>query len=377
MQKMSFPARLYSGALIGLVVLFSIASLIVMVFRHAEISLAENRMLERLPQLPRSLAQWEIFPQRFDAYFNDNFGLRTLLLRLNSNFSTVMLGRSPSDKVIFGKDKWLFLAGDQAIDQYRNRRPFSPFQLEDAREALSRRVRHAAELKAPYLFVVVPDKHNIYPEQMPSYLKRHDRPSQLDQILTIAKSVDVPMLDLRTALLRGKSDGLVYLKDDTHWTDWGAYLGYKAIMAALPLPELPIMQLDFRQFSVRTPVPGELAGMANLPWVETALTVDQSVDSCRADIIDLKQQEGGLFSVGRSICGNAKYKVVYIGDSFTYRIMRYLAQSFGEVVFVVRSGFTPLRELQPYLDKEAPDLVIEELVERHLPSMSDSIARGR
>jgi hypothetical protein len=57
--------------------------------------------------------------------------------------------------------------------------------------------------------------------------------------------------------------------------------------------------------------------------------------------------------------------------------MRYLAQSFGEVVFVVRSGFTPLRELQPYLDKEAPDLVIEELVERHLPSMSDSIARGR
>lgn len=371
----AFPARLYSRVLIGLVVLFSIASMIAMAFQQAEISRSENRTLAGLPQLPRSLAQWETYPQRFDAYFNDHFGFRTLLLRLNSNFSAVMLGRLPSDKVIVGKDKWLFLAGDQAIDQYRNRRPFSSVQLDDAREALSRRVRRVAELKAPYLFVVVPDKHTIYPEMMPSYLTRYERPSQLDQILAVAKAAHVPMLDLRPALRLGKPDGLVYLKDDTHWTDWGAYLGYRAILSSLPLPDLPILPLDYQQFSVPTQFAGELAGMANLPWVESTLTVDPSVSRCPFKLIGLQHQPDRIFSIGRSTCGNAKFKVVYIGDSFTYRVMRYLAQSFGEVVFVVRSGFTPLRQIEPYLENEAPDLVIEELVERHLPSVPESIAR--
>jgi len=365
-------ARLYSGGLIGLVVLFSIASVVAMAFRHAEISQAENRTLARLPQLPRSLEQWETFPQRFDAYFNDNFGLRTLLLRLNSGFSSVMLGRLPSDKVIIGKDKWLFLAGDQAIDQYRNRAPFSALQIGDAREALSRRARYAATLKSRYLFVVVPDKHNIYPEQMPSYLTRQDRPSQLDEMLAIAKSADVPMLDLKPAIRAGKTDGLVYFKDDTHWTDWGAYLGYRAIMQALPLPELPIVQLDYRQFNVRTEFAGELAGMANLPWVEPTVTIDRSTHRCQIDASSLRQQPDRLFSVARSTCPGAKYKVVYIGDSFTYRVMGYLAQSFGEVKFVVRSGYKPFRLTQPYLDNEAPDLIIEELVERHLPSVAES-----
>jgi hypothetical protein len=372
MRRASLQARLYSGGLIGLVVLFSIASVVAMAFRHAEISQAENRTLARLPQLPRSLEQWETFPQRFDAYFNDNFGLRTLLLRLNSGFSSVMLGRLPSDKVIIGKDKWLFLAGDQAIDQYRNRAPFSALQIGDAREALSRRARHAATLKSRYLFVVVPDKHNIYPEQMPSYLTRQDRPSQLDEMLAIAKSADVPMLDLKPAIRAGKSDGLVYFKDDTHWTDWGAYLGYRAIMQALPLPELPIVQLDYRQFSVRTEFAGELAGMANLPWVEPTVTIDRSTHRCQIDASSLRQQPDRLFSVARSTCPGAKYKVVYIGDSFTYRVMGYLAQSFGEVKFVVRSGYKPFRLTRPYLDNETPDLIIEELVERHLPSVAES-----
>jgi hypothetical protein len=373
MQSTSLQAKRYSGALIGLALLFAIASMVAMAFRQAEISRAENRTLAQLPQLPRSLAQWETFPQRFDAYFNDHFGFRTLLLRLNSNVGALMLGRLPSDKVIFGKDNWLFFAGEEGLKLYRNERPLSSVQLDDARAALSLRVRSAAELKARYLFVVVPDKHTIYPELMPSLISRQDRPSQLDQILTMANAAQLPVLDIRPALRRGKPDGLVYFKDDTHWTDFGAYLGYRAIMAALPLPDLPVLQLDARQFSVPTELRGELAGMANLPWVEPALTVDHSADRCRVDMIDLKPANE-TFSVGRSTCAHAKYKVVYIGDSFTLRIMRYLAQSFGDVAFVVRSRFTSTRHLKPFLDEEAPDLVIEELVERHLPAVPESIA---
>jgi hypothetical protein len=53
-------------------------------------------------------------------------------------------------------------------------------------------------------------------------------------------------------------------------------------------------------------------------------------------------------------------------------VMGYPTQSFGEVVFVVRSGFRSSRLMAPYIAKEAPDLVIEELIERHLPSVAES-----
>jgi hypothetical protein len=343
-----------------------------MVFRHADISQAENRTLARLPQLPRSLEQWQSFPQRFDAYFNDNFGLRKQLLRLNSNLSTIVLGRLPSDKVIFGKDKWLFFSGEGSIELYRNKRPLSSVQLDDAREALSLRVRRLAELKAPYLFFVVPDKHTLYPEKMPSFMVRRDPPSQLDQIVKMAKFAGLPLLDLRPALLHGKPDGLVYFKDDTHWTDWGAYLGYREVMVSLPLAELPILRFDYRQFSVPAELSGDLANMANLPWVERTVTLDPSANRCRVTIVPSKQLGSNLWVV-RSQCSGAKYKVVYIGDSFTDRIVQYLGQSFGEVVYVIRSGFTPLRDIRPWVESEAPDLVIEELAERHVSSIAESL----
>lgn len=374
MRGDSLTARLYGGALVGLVVLFSIASFVAMAFRHAEISRAENRTLAQLPAWPRTLAQWEAYPQQFDAYFNDNFGLRRPLLRLNSSFTTVMLGRLPSDKVIFGKDQWLFYAGEESLELYRNERPLSAIQLDDAREALARRVRRATELKARYVFFLVPDKHTIYPEKMPSLMTRRDRPSQFDQLMTTARAAGLPVVDVRPALLRGKAEGLVYYKDDTHWTHWGAYLGYRAVMQAVPLPDLPVLQLGYEQFSVATEFAGGLAGMANLPWVERTVTSDPSADRCAVTQAPLQQVETNIVIV-RSRCGNARGKVVYVGDSFTEQIMKYLAQSFGEVVFVMRSGFTPFSHVGPYIAREAPDLVIEQLVERHAASIADSLAR--
>jgi hypothetical protein len=375
MHRPSFAARLYGGALIGLVVAFSVTSLVAMAFKQAEISRAENRALAQLPELPRTLAQWETFPQRFDAYFDDNFGLRKLLLRLNSTVNAALLGRSPSNKVIFGQDKWLFYAGEESIELYRNQRPLSSLQLSEAREALALRVRGTAELNARYLFVVVPDKHTIYPEKMPSFMPRRDQPSQLDQVLAVAEAARLPMLDLRPALRRGKADGLVYLKDDTHWTDWGAYLGYRAIVAALP-GNLPVLDLQPSQFSVPSEFAGGLAGMANLPWVEPMVTSSTAADRCAIATTSLGQVAEGV-SVIRSTCAKATGKAVYIGDSFTERMIRYLSQSFGEVVYVIRSGFSPWRDIRPYVEKEAPDVVIEELVERHLDSTADSLAKER
>ncbi|NEW95434.1 alginate O-acetyltransferase [Rhodopseudomonas sp. BR0G17] len=374
MQRTPFTVRLYCGALVGLVAAFSFASLIAMTFKHAEISIGEKRALTQLPEWPRTAAQWDSFPERFDAYFNDNFGLRKLLLRLNSNFTTVMLGRSPSDKVVFGKDDWLFYAGDNSIELYRNQHPFSTLQLANTEAALALRMRPLQAAGRPYLFVVVPDKHTIYPEMMPSFMSRRDPPSQLDQVVAMAEAARLPVLDLRATLRQGKTDGQVYLKDDSHWTDWGAYLGYRRIMAALPLTDLPVLDLDATKFAIPSDHAGDLAGMAGLTRRETTRLSELPADRC-AFTATAYQPVGDDISIGRTFCPQAKYKIMFIGDSFTGALVKYLSRSFGEVVYVARSGFKPSREIAPLIEREKPDLVIEELAERHLDSLADTVAQ--
>lgn len=374
MQRASFSARLYSGALVGLVMAFSFTSLIAMAFKHAEISIGENRALTQIPGWPRTAAEWDSFPERFDAYFNDNFGLRKLLLRLNSNFTTVMLGRSPSDKVVFGKDDWLFYAGDNSIELYRNQRPLSSLQLDNTRRALALRMRPLQVANRSYLFVVVPDKHTIYPEEMPAYMSRRDPPSQLDQVGTMAEKEHLPVLDLRATLRQGKADGQVYFKDDSHWTDWGAYLGYRRIMAALPLPNLPVIDLDTTQFAVASEHAGDLAGMAGLTRREATRTSAMLPDRC-AFTATASEPVGDDMSMQRTFCPQARHKIMFIGDSFTEGLIKYLSRSFGEVVYVARSGFKPSREIIPLIERERPDLVIEELAERHLDSLADTVSQ--
>ncbi len=374
MSQMSLSARLYAGALVGVTLLFSATGLITTVVRQSGVSSSENRKFAQLPAWPRSFAEWESFPQRFDDYFSDQFGLRTLLLRLNTNVGALLLGRLPSNRVILGKDDWLFYAAEDSLDLYANKRPLSDGQLENAREALAARVRHARQLGAAYLFVVAPDKHTIYPEHMPRFLARRERLSQFDQLLAVTNPAGLPVVDLRPALLRGKANGLVYYKDDTHWTDWGAYLGYRTLIAAQPLQGVPVLQLDAGQFSVARDFKGGLADMANLPWTERAVGVDPAAARCAVTTVPFERLSPNL-SIARTRCAEAKYKVVYIGDSFTDWIMTYLSQSFGEVVYIARSGFTPWREMQPYVDREAPDLIIEQLVERHVSSIADARAR--
>ncbi len=372
MQRTPLTARLYGRTLVGLVMAFSFASLIAMAFKQAEISGGENRTLTQLPGWPRTLAEWDSFPQRFDAYVNDNFGLRKLLLRLNSNFSTVLLGRSPSDKVVFGKDDWLFYAGDNSIELYRNQRPLSTLQLEDTRVALQRRARAMEAAGRPYLFVIVPDKHTIYPEMMPTYMSRRDMPSQFDQVVAVAEASGLPVLDLRAALRQGKTDLPVYYKDDSHWSAWGAYLGYRRIMAALPLPDLPVIDLEARQFSVMSDHAGDLARMAGLTRRETT-PIAAPADRCAYTVTAFQPVVGDDIMMRRTLCPHAKHKLMFVGDSFSEGLVAYLSRSFGEVVYVARSGFKPSRQIVPLIEREAPDLVIEELAERHLDSLAETV----
>ena len=57
--------------------------------------------------------------------------------------------------------------------------------------------------------------------------------SALTRVLAALRAAGVTTVDVRPAISAAKTQGLVYSKGDTHWTDIGAYAAYRAVAEAL------------------------------------------------------------------------------------------------------------------------------------------------
>jgi len=121
-----------------------------------------------------------------------------------------------------------------------------------------------------YLFVIPPDKHSIYPENLPAWLIG-SRPvgcrSKLDQLVDyMRKHSTVEVLDLRPALLAGKKTAPTYLQQDSHWNWYGGFIGCQEVIKALArqTPQLPPLQLEDFDWSNAPAAGGDLARILGL-----------------------------------------------------------------------------------------------------------------
>src|SRR5690606_33872186 len=121
-----------------------------------------------------------------------------------------MLDVSPSPAVIEGRDGWFFYAEDGAMEDYAATVPFTSAELEAWRQTLQDTYDWLTARGIAYLFVVPPDKHQVYPEEMPDSIRRNGH-SRIDQLVHhLAAHTTVPVLDLRPALHEAKMQERVY-----------------------------------------------------------------------------------------------------------------------------------------------------------------------
>jgi hypothetical protein len=197
----------------------------------------ENRTPAQMPELSWSWRALTTFPGRFQAYCDDNFGLRAELLRLHAAAKFHLFGVSPASTVIVGKEGWLFCSADRSAEVWRGLYPFAPDEIDGWLDVLEQRQRWLAERGIAYVFAIAPNKEDIYPELMPDSLNRVG-PTRLDELLARASQRGaVEVVDLRPALLAEKQhDGggdPLYYPGDTHWSWHGAWAASNALLAEL------------------------------------------------------------------------------------------------------------------------------------------------
>jgi len=303
---------------------------------------SEKRQLTPLPALAWN--QLGTFPAAFEDYFRDHFGFRDFLIRWYSLAQVKVFHRSAVPNVIIGDGGWLFYAGykDGAdIGEFQGKQPLSDSALEHRRQALEGR---AALLKAhgvPYLFVIAPNKHSVYPEYLPARIGPRRPGNHLDQFMAIMHDSTVPIVDLREALSAARSTGDLYFKSDTHWNAAGGFVAYRAILEAAHklVPAIhPRSSAEFKiEWSARTG--GDLANMLAMAdsWSDTEVS----------------------YTLRPGAPARMPLTVVVIGDSFMWRVTPFLEQTFTGVR--EEGGFVLERILA-----DKPDLVIDECAERYL-----------
>ena len=84
---------------------------------------------------------------------------------------------------------------------------------------------------AEIIYLLVPNTVNIWPEDMPSRYTRHTGDSLLRQWKKGVTDGGATVIDLTDLMLAHKNDEYkIWHKTDSHWSEYGAYLGYTGLM---------------------------------------------------------------------------------------------------------------------------------------------------
>lgn len=331
----------------------------------------ENRSPAKFPEF-NGVRHTGDFIAGLENYFNDHFGFRNRLIRWNNHWKHELFGSADGSSVIVGRNGWLFYNGN-TVPEVTGQSRFSEKQLQAWQKLLETRRDWLARRKIKYLFVIAPDKHSVYPEYLPDWLVPGRSPSKVDQFVNYMRGhSSVPILALRDCLVAAKSTRTTYLLTDSHWNNFGAFVACQEMVKALSRsgPQLAPLPLD--DFKVG-PMPGVGGDLARLLGTDASTPETQQVRITPKpplqplqrvkDIARLIKKKPHEFDGVITTNSLAAGKALIFRDSFSEALVPLLGYNFNQAVYIWRYDWDPAT-----LEREKPDVVIDEMVERMFDS---------
>ncbi|MBF0555527.1 MAG: hypothetical protein HQK96_13395 [Nitrospirae bacterium] len=340
-----------------------------------QVNISEQRTLASKPRL--SIENLTKFPDQYTQYFEDNFGFRDMLIRWNNRVKITFLKNSPiPEQVVFGRDGWLYISAIKTLEDYRGNAPFTQDELLRIRRTLLARQRWLRDRGINYYLLIPPNKETIYPEYLPDYINKVSGTTKIDQIIELMDNTTFNIIDLRDTLIKAKHKGRLYFKTDTHWNSYGAFWGYQKIINTLrkDYPRLVPMDISGFKINYTTKDGGDLYRLLSVSDLFTDDKVDftplipyKSRDSVPGDYINTYRTPANPL-IARELNDSGLPKVVVFRDSFFMHPLSFFAEHFRRSVYVWTMAFD-----MDIIEKERPDVVITEIVERNLYTLKDAI----
>lgn len=193
-----------------------IIGLIIIIMPSAAYSENENRVLAETPHISLTEILSGSFQKKLDRFLSDQFPGRDKLMQLGTKIK-LMIGRRDIEGTYIGKDNYYFeKITDADIDERSFKRNL------DRVESLARDYDDI-EFSA----MLVPSSGVILSDKLPDNAGIYNA-EKLYQIAGQAFA-NVELTDPTEALKLAQGE-YIYYKTDHHWTTYGAYVGYKAMM---------------------------------------------------------------------------------------------------------------------------------------------------
>ena len=252
------------------------------------------------------------------------------------------------------------------IAQHLGRLRFSDGELRRWRFVLETRGAWLEKHGADHFFLVAPNAHSVYPEDLPAGNEMSDRRPVAQLIQYLAANASSAALIYPLDDLRAERELCTFGKTETHWSELGAFIAYERLMVdvatnhavvALRRDDLLVIEKDFVGDLGLKVEPAESAPLA---FVE--------VKHAQAELVS----DNRVMNQGRRIeyrsSAPCKAKCLVYGDSFAHRIVPYIAETFAVTVSAHIATLD-----YALVERERPDLVIGVMNERFLINVPNDL----
>lgn len=314
--------------IVFLTVFFILLFLPMLHISDAEKSEQENRMLAKYTPLIDYRGGYNLkYGKNFDAWFSDRFWGRDELIKvyykikkINKYTITAKASKLKNDWYFNDNELSTLTISEKQKVQYKKN---IQYLLQFCKENNIKCYMEIVPAKIYYAKDgLINNKLKEYNDTLPQFIKYIKE--------TLNFEIIYPLDELKEA---DKSD-YVYFKTDHHWTDWGAYIGYQALLKQLKKDFPDIYEAKEGDFDIS--YSKKVRAEADRKYWQgyTCNLLYQNQD-CSLNI-DYKYYDGknkhiNAISYGEFHNSDGKYKALLIGNSFTENFKPFLVYSFKDI----------------------------------------------
>lgn len=308
----------------------------------ADKSTQENRILATYPAFFNQTMNLN-YGKQFENWFNDRFFGRDFLIKLYSILKLYINNKYENGGAFLMKDNnWMFRKFAVEYDK-----PDTATTNEVINQ-INKLNQFCKDNNIKLYLLIVPSKESVYIENLPNYYQ--DRMKQVDYnqyLKDLAENFKAPAIIPFDELRNASAQDYTFFLQEHHWTDWGAYIGYRALMEVIKkdYPNIHITELDEYEKSKSKMVRGDWTREFELGTTTNLLAINKEYAKK-----NLHQTEYSYYTHKNLIDPDivfkdyykTKYynnkslpdapKVLIAGSSMIENLMQFLPYSFSEVI---------------------------------------------
>ena len=335
---------------------------------------SENRKLAEKPKF--DINTLDNYSDDYEAYYNDNLPFRSFIRNTWTNFNFFVLGESTTNQVLVGKNdgdlssSWLFYQENydgNPIKETQGVYKFTEDEVLNIGKTINTNVKELKTRNIDLYYAFIPNKANLYREKLPDNITIFDPSTRVDKLYKVLKqTIEAKdnLMYLKEDLEKSKDIGQLYFKQDTHWNDLGAFIGFETITKKVSKDS----GIDYTyevKFSEEEFVDKDLSQMSGIKGTlkDTTPTITYLSDvEFKGMVLETENQ------IVITECEDAKVKktIMVIGDSFRTPMIPYFAKNYQKVIYLHRCDYGSYM-----LDAYAPDIIVCQFLERYVNTVQD------